>query len=116
MRRRKRAPPAKRPARDRLFGRRWVHVFEEDTAAGAVYRSEDESIPLSRRPRACLELERGGKARLFMPGPDDRLMERSGTWHEEGGALVIRPQGGGAELRIVDRSAERLVVQVPGRG
>jgi hypothetical protein len=115
MPRRKQGPPGKRPARDRLFGRRWVHVFEEDTSAGAVYRAEDESIPLSRRPREYLELERGGKARLFMPGPDDRPMERPGTWHEEGGALVIRPQGGGTELRIVDRSEARLVVQAARR-
>jgi hypothetical protein len=81
-----------------------------------VYRAEDDAIPLSRRPRERLELERDGGARLLMPGGDDRLVERRATWREEGGALVIRPQDGGAELRIVARSPARLVVQVAGRG
>lgn len=88
-----------------------MHVFEEDTAEGAVYRAEDDAIPLSRRPRARLELKRDGEARLFVAGPDDRLVERSATWRDEGGTLVIRPEGGGAELRIIDRSASRLVVR-----
>ena len=88
-----------------------MHVFEEDTADGAVYRAEDDAIPLSRRPRGHLELKRGGQARVFEPGPDDRLVERKGTWHRDGDALVIRPQDGEKELRIVDRSAGRLVVR-----
>jgi len=107
---------AKRGVRDRLFGTRWVHVFEEDTAEGAVYRAEDDAIPLSRRPRERLELERDGSARLFVPGPDDRLVEQRATWRDERGALVVRAREGGAELRIVDRSPARLVVQIPGRG
>jgi hypothetical protein len=102
----------KRAARDRLFGTRWVHVFEEDTAEGAVYRPEDHAIPLSRRSRERLELGRDGSARLFAPGPDDRLVEQPATWHEEGGGLVVRPREGGVELHIVDRSPARLLVQV----
>jgi hypothetical protein len=89
-----------------------VHVFEEDTSAGAVYRAEDDVIPLSRRPRERLELDRDGSARFFMPGPDDRPVERAASWHDEGGVLVVRARDGGIEARIVDRSPERLVVQV----
>ncbi len=107
---------AKRAARDRLFGTRWVHVFEEDTVEGAVYRAEEDAIPLSRRPRERLELGRDGSAHLFVPGPDDRLVEQPGTWHEEGGALVVHAREGGVELRIVDRSPARLVEQAHRRG
>lgn len=110
---------AKRRSRDRLFETRWVHVFEEDTADGAVYRSEDDAIPLSRRPRERLQLDRDGSARLFLPGPDDRLVEQPGTWSAEGDALVLRAPKAGTELRIIDRSRDRLVVQMrraaPGR-
>jgi hypothetical protein len=88
-----------------------VHVFEEDTAEGAVYRAEDDRIPLSRRPRARLELKRDGEARLFVAGPDDRLVEQSGSWRDEGGTVVIRSEEGGTELRIIDRSPTRLVVR-----
>jgi hypothetical protein len=104
----------RRAARDRLLGTRWVHVFEEDTPAGAVYRREDAAIPLSRRPREQLELRPGGAARLFVPGPADRPVEQPATWREEGGLIVVSAREGGAELRIVERSPERLVVQTAG--
>jgi hypothetical protein len=91
-------------------------VFEEDTPTGAVYRAEDDAIPLSRRPRERLELDPNGSARLFQPGPDDRLTEQAGTWREEGSAVVVRAGKGGPELRIVERSPARLVVQVRGGG
>jgi hypothetical protein len=100
----------KRKAQDPVFGKTWVHVYEEDTADGAVYRSEDDAIPLSRRPRERLTLSPDGSARLFAPGPDDRLTEQRATWREDGGALVVRAAAGGAELRIVERSPSRLVV------
>jgi len=106
----------RRPARDPLFGTRWVHVFEEDTAEGAVFRAEDGDIPLSRRPRQRLELGRDGSARLYLPGPDDRLVEQSATWTDEGGALVVRARQGGAEARIVERSPGRLVVRLRASG
>jgi len=94
-----------------LFATGWVHVFEEDTAEGAVYRSEDDAIPLSRRPRERLEISPDGSARIFVPGPDDRLTEQRAAWREDGGALVLRARAGGPELRIVERSASRLVVR-----
>ena len=98
-------------AQDPLFATTWVHVFEEDTAEGAVYRPEDDAIPLSRRPRERLELGRDGSARLLIPGPADGRTEEPATWRDEGGAIVVRTHEGG-ELRIVDRSPARLVVQV----
>jgi hypothetical protein len=103
---------ARRAARDRLLGTRWVHVFEEDGPGGAVYRAEDDAIPLSRRPREQLELHRDGSARLFVSGPADRPVERAATWREEDGVIVVRAREGETELRIVERSPERLVLQV----
>jgi len=90
-----------------------VHVFEEDTAEGAVYRPEDGDIPLSRRPRERLELDPDGQARLFVQGPDDRYVAQPATWRDEGGTLVIRARKRGHVLRIVERSPTRLVVQIP---
>ncbi len=96
-------------SRDPLFATTWVHVFEEDTSAGAVYRPEASSIPLSRRPRERLKLSPDGSAHYFTAGPDDRPAGRAATWCEEDGGLVVRTDD--VELRIVDRSADRLVVQ-----
>ena len=42
-----------------IYGIRWVHVFEEDTAEGQVYKPESGPIPLSRRPREALTLHAG---------------------------------------------------------
>ena len=84
-----------------LFATAWVHVFEEDTAAGAVYRPEDADIPLSRRPRERLELHADGSARVFTAGPDDRPVGRPATWSDA---------SGNADVRIIARSPDRLVV------
>jgi hypothetical protein len=106
----------KRARSDGLFTTRWVHVFEEDTPGTAVYRPEDEDIPLSRRPRGRLELHRDGSASVFEPGPDDRLMPRPASWRKDGGAVVIRAAGSDAELRVIERSPRRLVVTRTHRG
>jgi hypothetical protein len=106
--------PQKRAARQSLFAQRWVHVFEEDTAEGAVYRPEDADLPLSRRPREVLELAPDGTAHVLVPGPDDRLQKQAARWSEEGNEVVIRSTGktrGAKEYRIVKRSPERLVVK-----
>jgi hypothetical protein len=79
---------------DRLAATRWVHVFEEDTADGAVYRPEDADIPLSRRPREQIEFSPDGSARVFEGGPDDRLVARR------------------AAVRIIEQSPDRLVVSI----
>lgn len=94
----------------RLFATGWVHVFEEDTAEGAVYRPENADIPLSRRPRERLALEAGGRARLYTQGPDDRYVEQPATWREEGKTLVIEGRGGHPRLRVIEWSPTRLVV------
>lgn len=101
---------------DELFAARWVHVFEEDTAEGAVYRPDSEDLPLSRRPREQFELSADGSARVFLPGPGDRPEAVPATWSQEGQALVIRappsPGRPGRELRVIRREPQRLVVQV----
>jgi hypothetical protein len=102
--------------RNRLFATTWVHVFEEDTAEGAVYRPSGAAMPLSRRPRERLELHPDGTARVFVQGPDDRYVERPATWQEDAGAVVIRAGAGGAELRIIEQSSSRLVVKTSGQG
>jgi hypothetical protein len=100
--------------RDPLFRTRWVHVFEEDTAEGEVYRPETEDVPLSRRPRRRLSLSPDGTARVLVPGPDDRLVEVPARWEAEGErAAVSASRGAGKSatvIRIRDRSATRLVI------
>ena len=84
---------------DWLFSTRWIHVFEEDTAEGAVYRPEDTKVRLSRRPRERLELRRDGSATLFQGGPDDRLVETKSEWTRKDGGIVVRTSEG--ETRIL---------------
>lgn len=103
--------PAREGGDDRLHATRWVHVFEEDDASGAVYRPAEDKIPLSRRPREQFELLPDGSARLFVAGADDRPSGLPASWREEDGTIVIRPEQGGSELRVVSRSRDRLVVQ-----
>jgi len=102
----------KREEPDWLFSTRWVHVFEEDSDQGDVYRPENSQIPLSRRPRERLELRRDGSASVFTASPDDRLVEQPASWTKEKGQLVVRAKEGGAEVRIVESSDARLVVKV----
>lgn len=97
--------------REPLAGTIWVHVFEEDTAEGAVFRPEDADIPLSRRPRERFELKADGTAVLSMPGPDDRVVPQPARWREEADEVVVCDAAGAVRLRIVGRSADRLVVR-----
>ena len=101
---------ANRPDDDSLFSNAWVHVFEEDTPAGATYRSEDSDIPLSRRPRERLVFARDGSARILAPGPDDRFVEQPATWKTVGDSLVVRGKKGDVELRIARKTADTLLV------
>ena len=107
--------PPRRAKSDALFSTRWVHAYEEDTSEGQVYRPESEDLPLSRRPREWLELSRDGSARLFVAGAADRPEGVEGRWLEEGGDVVVRLAGthnrGTRELRIHDRSPDRLLVR-----
>jgi len=102
---------AEKASKDRLFNTRWVHVFEEDTPEGAVYRPEDDQIPLSRRPRERLEIRADGSAEILAPGPDDRFVAQPAAWTDEKNGLVIQARHGGADFRIVHRSPDRLVVK-----
>jgi hypothetical protein len=93
---------------------RWVHVFEEDSERGDVYRRAESRIPLSRRPREQLELNEDGSATFSAGGPDDRLVGRLAFWIDEGGEIVIRFTGelpNSKPLRVIEQSAERLVVR-----
>lgn len=103
---------------DRLFTTRWVHVFEEDTPEGAVYRPEDDNIPLSRRPRERFELSADGTAKIIAPGPDDRLVEKPATWASDApskgkkeAASSSESSASSADIRIVKQSPTRLIVR-----
>jgi hypothetical protein len=89
-----------------LLGQRWVHRFEEDTATGAVYRPDDDSTPLSRRPREVLEFEADGTARFIVTDAADRPAARQARWHEERGAVIVDVPGGKG------REAQRLTIHV----
>lgn len=104
---------------ERLFGTRWVHVFEEDTSEGAVYRPEDDNIPLSRRPRERLELSPDGTAKIITQGPDDRLIEKPATWTSPAretasasGAAAASP----ADVHIVKQTPSRLIIRRAAKG
>ena len=100
--------------RDGLFETRWIHVFEEDTAEGEVYRPETDDIPLSRRPRRRLSFSPDGTARVLLPGPDDRLAETLARWEAEGEPVANRASRGAGKtqtvIRIRERSPARLIV------
>jgi len=97
-----------------LFATPWVHVFEEDSADGEVYRPEGGDIPLSRRPRRRLSFSPDGSARVALPGPDDRPREQPATWQQDGDDVVVRATSeGGAEqvLHVSLQSPTRLIVK-----
>ena len=97
-----------------IYGVRWVHVFEEDSAEGQVYRPDSGPISLSRRPREALTLNADGSATFEVGGADDRPSGRHAAWRQEAEGLVVDvPAAGGTEsteLHIVKASADRLVV------
>ena len=51
---------------------------------------ETEDVPLSRRPRRRLSFSPDGTARVLLPGPDDRLVERRGEMGSRGRAGCTR--------------------------
>lgn len=95
-----------------ITGTTWVHVFERDTPAGAVFWPDTADIPLSRRPRARFTLSDDGSAELLAPGPDDRFVAQPGQWSLEGGGIVVRDAGGHQRLQIVETARDQLVVRV----
>ena len=106
--------PASRAPSDPLFAHAWVHVFEEDSAEGEVYRPEDDDIPLSRRPRERIELLADGSATVSRPGADDRPAAQPATWKVEEGAVVIRAHAGTERFRVVRQTPFRLLIRSGG--
>ena len=99
---------------DAVVGIVWVHVFEQDTPEGSVFRPEDSDIPLSRRPRVRFELLPGGKAAWITSGPDDRPVRHPARWSEEKDEVVLRDASGALRARILTRERDRLVVRMQG--
>lgn len=99
----------------KLFQQRWLHSYEEDTAGGQVYRPESWDFPLSRRPREAIELHSDGRARIFLPGENDRLRPVNAVWSDEEGRIVVRSagRGGGDQTarRIISTAPDKLVIQ-----
>jgi hypothetical protein len=100
---------------DPLLGTRWVHVFEEDTAAGEVYRPDSAQIPLSRRPRRALELGADGGARVWSADAGDRPQAVDGHWRESDGVITVSvpaAHGGTAlQLRVLQHGGGRLLIE-----
>jgi hypothetical protein len=109
----RRPAPPRPPGGTPLFAKRWVHAFEEDTPAGAVYRPNRVDLPLSRRPRERFELCADGSASVFLAGPDDRALAKAAAWKREGEEIAVYLDGGGPVpvLRIVEQAEDRLVVR-----
>jgi hypothetical protein len=99
----------------KIFGRRWIHSFEEDTAGGQVYRPETWDFPLSRRPRESFVLNRDGSAGMFLSGAADKPERKSASWTEDGDEIVIRAGKKGsraaAPLRVIEHGPDRLVIR-----
>jgi hypothetical protein len=102
----------KKRDRDAFFETRWIHMFEEDTPEGEVYRPETDDVPLSRRPRRRLSFSPDGTARILVPGPDDRPVETPARWQEDGGSAVVTPGAGRARsvIHVRERTPTRLVI------
>lgn len=99
-----------------ICGVRWIHLFEQDTTAGAVYCPETDRIPLARRPRERIELQAGGAARVYVGGADDRPVPRAGRWRATSEGIVIELPATDREhavtWRIIEATPTRLVVSI----
>ena len=73
-----------------------------------VYRTREEPVRPSRRPRDGFDIEEDGRYRHLEPGPDDALRAAEGRWWVEGEHIRLTEPGaafevvsaGGGELRI----------------
>ncbi|MEO6224057.1 MAG: hypothetical protein ABIP90_12490 [Vicinamibacterales bacterium] len=92
-----------------MYDVRWVHVFEDDTTSGEVYRAATDEIPLSRRPRDAFELHRDGTAQVLSGGPDDRAVARDARWTDTPNGIVVETSSG-TRFRIVKHTAVQLIV------
>jgi len=95
-----------------LVGIRWVHVYEEDTKDGAMYRPDTGPVPLSRRPREALILHADGSATVETGGPDDRSQGRPARWSATPTGIAVQTGGHPAQvLTITHATADSLIVR-----
>jgi hypothetical protein len=92
----------------------WIHAFEEDTEATAVYRPADHPFGPARRPRERIAFHPDGTFVERRPAPDDRLREVRGRWEQRGpGRIAVTfPEGRGTpfDLTVLSRAGDRLVI------
>lgn len=93
---------------------RWVHVHEEDTEAGSVYRREGADLPPSRG-RTTLELRSDGTYAGTVPGPADAPQDAGGTWSLDGDRITLSDGRSARELDVVSVEQDRLVVRAGDR-
>lgn len=93
-----------------IFGIVWIHVFEQDTADGAVFLPEDADIPLSRRPRERFVLRADGSASWFTADAGDRPSAADAQWTIEDADVRLRDDRGRPILRLSDYSDPRRVI------
>jgi hypothetical protein len=99
----------------------WLHSYEEDTAATAVYRPADHPFRPSRRPRRGLEFRADGTVVELRPGPDDRPRPvATGRWEAtpDGGLRLSFPAfpGGAGEGGAREGAARETRVLSYGEG
>jgi hypothetical protein len=94
-----------------MVARSWTHVREEDQGELQAYRPTEGDLPPARG-RTTLDLSPDGTLRRRTPGPDDRSLERGGTWELTGRRLIVRPDDGPPlELEIDKLEPDRLLVR-----
>jgi hypothetical protein len=91
----------------------WTHSHEEDRGDYRVYRPSEGDFPPARG-RDTFTLRPGGVLEQVVPGPDDRPVTRSGTWHLQDGRLSLQPSGSSAVHLIVQAvDDDQLIVREP---
>lgn len=108
----------KEPRQDRapvdpdLLADRWVGAPEQGEGDELVFVSGEHAAALPpARGRQSFVLASDGSARTLGPGPDDRPMETSGSWHLDGRHLSVRTSGASHEVDIDHLERGRLVAR-----
>jgi hypothetical protein len=92
----------------------WTHSSEEDEGDILVYRpTESYAFPPARRGRDTLVFSQGGQVSNYMPGPDDRPREVSGSWQPLGmGRYKLEGAGGNARvIEVVEHTPDVLKIR-----
>ena len=90
---------------------RWTHSHEEDTPGRTVFRPPGWRFPPSRGRRS-FELGPDGALIAAGPGPTDRTVTTEGRWRlRDDGVLELEQQGRTSEMRVLEVTPERLVVE-----